>query len=800
MAVKASNSITLTSVIDVKATYRYYLLQSSTLTAPSKPTTFPPTDKVPQVVNLVSTATDDNGNIYNNCGYKDNVRWSASGAAETAAAGYRLTGWMPAIDGATYRLENLYTSGTFYFVVVNSDGTITSYNASVNGWTSYDSKTQIATVTVPSTVKGIKKFRVSGEAYADPPIITCDEDNTNSSTGTWDDTEPSYTDGSTNSLYFVDCTVFSDDTFSYSSVSLSSSYEAAKAAYNAAVSASNTAKLAMTTANGKNTVFYQASAPSTSGRKVNDVWFDTDDNNKMYYWSGSAWTAQQFGTNAIAANAITANLLAASAVTAGKIASGAVTTDKLYALSVTAEKIAGGAITTDKLAANAVTAGKIAANAVTASTIAAKSITTDKIAVGAVSADNIAANAITSDKIVSNAVTTDKLASNAVTANKILAGAITTDKLAANAVTAAKVDVTDLFAQDITATGTIRGLRIEGATGSFKGSVQATSGYIGQLHIQDGSIIGYAGCGRGTAQYKLMDGFVPGVQASEDLDFLQIYSDTGDIQEEYFAVDGLGHLYASSFQVNGEYGLSLCRVIVDDIPNIGHDPVSTLVMVNDTLQIGKGLYDQNTGCTELYGRSIELVSSRGLKLTAGDLISVAPGIVFKNNGKIYGTDSSGGQKECFNAQNGNNECVVGADNYTAGDGNTSVRGDDVLIYSAKAGNSNYTPYYRAGHTFRISIETAGYTTSGSKEIWFNMPFARPMIGSPTVTVSGTLRLRQNNNYTHGSTSSATVTPSSITASLGGSHWLRIKATMSATTNATNNAPIGIYAYLTITFS
>lgn len=57
----------------------------------------------------------------------------------------------------------------------------------------------------------------------------------------WDDVEPSYTDGNTNSLYFVDCTVFCDDTYIYSEVSLSSSYEAAKAAYNKATNAQNTA-------------------------------------------------------------------------------------------------------------------------------------------------------------------------------------------------------------------------------------------------------------------------------------------------------------------------------------------------------------------------------------------------------------------------------------------------------------------------------------------------------------------------------------------------------------------------------
>lgn len=55
----------------------------------------------------------------------------------------------------------------------------------------------------------------------------------------WTTTEPSYTNGSTNNLYFCDLTVFSDDTFVYSDVSLSSSYEAAKAAYNKAIAADN---------------------------------------------------------------------------------------------------------------------------------------------------------------------------------------------------------------------------------------------------------------------------------------------------------------------------------------------------------------------------------------------------------------------------------------------------------------------------------------------------------------------------------------------------------------------------------
>ena len=63
--------------------------------------------------------------------------------------------------------------------------------------------------------------------------------------GNWVTAEPSYTAGSTNSLYFCDLNVFTDGDYAYSDVSLSSSYEAAKAAYNKALAAEGTAAQAI---------------------------------------------------------------------------------------------------------------------------------------------------------------------------------------------------------------------------------------------------------------------------------------------------------------------------------------------------------------------------------------------------------------------------------------------------------------------------------------------------------------------------------------------------------------------------
>lgn len=105
-----------------------------------------------------------------------------------------------------------------------------------------------ATVTLSSVVdvKSVwRYYKLQASTLSKPSKPT-----TNPPSG-WTTTEPSYTNGSTNSLYFCDLTVFCDNTFVYSDVSLSSSYEAAKAAYNKAVAADNKAQDAKDTT-GKN--------------------------------------------------------------------------------------------------------------------------------------------------------------------------------------------------------------------------------------------------------------------------------------------------------------------------------------------------------------------------------------------------------------------------------------------------------------------------------------------------------------------------------------------------------------------
>jgi hypothetical protein len=103
----------------------------------------------------------------------------------------------------------------------------------------------------------------------------------------WNDTEPTYTGNGTNSLYTVEATLFSDDSFIYSLVSLSSSYEAAKVAYNKAVNALNQAVVQSATAPTLTTVMWVDTSLTPPLMKRYDsetaAWIVVNDTSEVVY-------------------------------------------------------------------------------------------------------------------------------------------------------------------------------------------------------------------------------------------------------------------------------------------------------------------------------------------------------------------------------------------------------------------------------------------------------------------------------------------------------------------------------------
>lgn len=133
--------------------------------------------------NLIETATTVPGGteIYNGTGYSDKHRWSLSGKKESAANIGRLTGWMPFVSGATYRIKNFnakhdYNNG-LYFVIWSSDGSISAHHYDYTNTPDgvvYNADTDTWTVTLTSS-EGTY-FRLSAYNGDNEPIVTMNEE------------------------------------------------------------------------------------------------------------------------------------------------------------------------------------------------------------------------------------------------------------------------------------------------------------------------------------------------------------------------------------------------------------------------------------------------------------------------------------------------------------------------------------------------------------------------------------------------------------------------------------------------
>lgn len=154
----------------------------------------------------------------------------------------------------------------------------------------------------------------------------------------------------------------------------------------AALVAANAASVA---ANNSNRVFYQNDAPSNPSTvpnpngpgtvsynlRKNDLWFDTDEENKPYKWDPDfiptggtvkvpQWVPATFGDGAI------------SGLNAGKITVGTLGAGVVYAGTVAANKILAGQMGADVIAGRSIIADSVAAENITGSTITGKTIRT----------------------------------------------------------------------------------------------------------------------------------------------------------------------------------------------------------------------------------------------------------------------------------------------------------------------------------------------------------------------------------------------------------------------------------------
>jgi len=236
--------------------------------------------------------------------------------------------------------------------------------------------------------------------------------------------------------------------------------------------------------NGKNHIYRQPTAPDGSVFALveGDVWFDTDDGNKQYYWTGTAWVSVQDTAIAAATTAATAATNAANAATAA--AAAAQTTadgknriyrqttqptggtyvegdlwfdtdddNKFYRFtsgawsgftlgdgalaSISANKLTAGTIDASVITVSNINAGNISTGSLAADRISANSITGGKLAVGTIEAVSIAAGTITGAKIAAETITAGNIAAATITADQIAGATITAAEIASETITAA---------------------------------------------------------------------------------------------------------------------------------------------------------------------------------------------------------------------------------------------------------------------------------------------------------------------------------------------------------------------------
>lgn len=170
------------------------------------------------------------------------------------------------------------------------------------------------------------------------------------------------------------------------------------------------------------------------------------------------------------------SLMVSQGLLADKVISPEVTvTDVLTGVHVYANDITAGTLSVERLEIRGSENSIVyALNNITGA-LQAKSVDT-------LNGEILTERTVTANKIVANSITANEIASKTITTNEIASDTITGNEIKAKAITAAKIDVADLFAQDITATGTIRGITLFGASGVFE------SGLIGGWTVEKNAL------------------------------------------------------------------------------------------------------------------------------------------------------------------------------------------------------------------------------------------------------------------------------------------------------------------------
>ena len=619
----------------------------------------------------------------------------------------------------------------------------------------------------------------------------------------WSKTEPSYTSGSTSTLYFVDQTVLSNGALKYSEISKSSSYEAAKEAWNKANNAQKTANDAI--ADTYQEYYLSASQTDLSGGS----WSTTAPTrvNVKYMWSrtvkvdgagNKTYTPSQNGVCIAGAKGDT-----------GASGKGIKSTAITYQLSASQTKAPTGTWLSSPPKTD------IATPYLWTRTVITYTDNTKEIKLKA-----------SQDEVTAISDNLEVLTKTSTEFKQTVEGwQLNWDKLIStdNAEVASHQDYITFDKGDIILGESSNDLKLKITNDSiqFKGTSNtevtpdsdATAWITGKtFHISDGEI-----------QNSLKFGklYLKPNNENNSVDLYYSDSESDVISGSYVRLGqtiSMGNGMGSGFLKLNTGCIQMYPTTLADTNGNGNTGKFELHAGGSYPYIIFGDYNTNDEAKKEKGRySVRIGGSN----TVSGNCSVAIG---------YSSDVSGKNSTAIGHYLKNisdNQLLIGKYNISSdypfiiGNGSSDTERSDALtvdwdgnitgksLTSANDlklgfGSSNiFKPYFTKGDSITLTIYAVGYVTTGGKEVAMYVPLSRPIIAGGSVSVASVhgLTIRQNGKYLYSSSASNSVNPSSFRAAIVGSGCgVNIVATFGNTVNATVNDVCSITASIKITFS
>lgn len=313
-------------------------------------------------------------------------------------------------------------------------------------------------------------------------------------------------------------------------------------------------------------------------------------------------------------------------------------------------------------------------------------------------------------------ISADRIVAGSITGNEIAATTITGQHIAANSITAESLDVNSIFAQNITATGTITGINLVGATGSFSGNITANDGNIGGYKISENRLFSekitsskgssvYVDCydasgnqvdvqGKnvsGNVRQKSSISIEPGIVTAEGWEKSYYYEAVG--------ANHYGYNEVTYNRININNGINLfTKYATGSLRNqaeINADPVTT--SFNDCMNLFMDGGNIRLHSGSIVGEEFIENNAKSFVNITSDGVVIAPGnsntaVLIEDASYIDGIDTGGNFIHLIRAMN--NTCAVGDSSYQTG-----IYGNSLSIKCATtvSGNMKATSHIMNGN-------------------------------------------------------------------------------------------------------